>query len=430
MKLKFLFNDDQSSWIENLPLASALSLFPLLYLTLKGWTNTLTFVLLAISVFHFLRQSRSSWTIKNISSSEWLVILSLSSGFLAILISQVLRQDMTFKPYDGALRMLVSAPVFLLLIRKKVDFVKVFQYVCPLSLLILIVFVHLYPMPESPWGGRLGTYFVDPNTIGIYTMLLAFLCLFSIDAISKDNMALRFLKYAGFMAGVYLELKAQTRGAWIAEPAMLALWAGIHWGSKSKAIIFVSTLMTILVILGLYFFVDAFHVRVNSIYIELIAWINGTNTDTSIGLRLSFWQMSWILFKQSPFYGYGDLGYQSQLLMPQIQSVFSQDAIIQMGHIGSHSEYLANMVRSGIFGLLAVLFEFCLPGLIFIQGLNSPIRAIKGTSAMGLCLVLGMMITAISLEVLTLKYTNSFYGLMIASLCASVLWVRPNENIE
>ena len=213
MKLKFLFNDDQSSWIENLPLASALSLFPLLYLTLKGWTNTLTFVLLAISVFHFLRQSRSSWTIKNISSSQWLVILSLSSGFLAILISQVLRQDMTFKPYDGALRMLVSAPVFLLLIRKKVDFVKVFQYVCPLSLLILIVFVHLYPMPESTWGGRLGTYFVDPNTIGIYTMLLAFLCLFSIDAISKDNMALRFLKYAGFMAGVYLELKAQTRGA-------------------------------------------------------------------------------------------------------------------------------------------------------------------------------------------------------------------------
>ena len=182
--------------------------------------------------------------------------------------------------------------------------------------------------------------------------------------------------------------------------------------------------------MGLYFFVDAFHVRVNSIYIDLVAWIDGTNTDTSVGLRLSFWQMSWILFKQSPFCGYGDLGYQSQLLIPQIQSVFSQDAIIQMGRIGSHSEYLANMVRSGIFGLLAVLFEFCLPGLIFIRGLNSPIRAIKGTSAMGLCLVIGMIITAISLEVLTLKYTNSFYGLMIASLCASVLWVRPNENIE
>jgi len=41
---------------------------------------------------------------------------------------------------------------------------------------------------------------------------------------------------------------------------------------------------------------------------------------------------------------------------------------------------------------------------------------------------LGIMITAISLEVLTLKYTNSFYGLMIAALCASVLWKRTVDN--
>ena len=356
--------------------------------------------------------------------------MALASGFLAILISQLLRQNVVFKPYDGPLRMLLCAPIFLFLVKKKIDFVQIFQYICPLSLLILLAFVQLYPLPiNTIWsGGRFGTYFVDPNTLGIYTMLLAFMCLFSIDAVSKDGVALRLLKYAGVLAGFYLELKSQTRGAWIAEPAMLILWAALHWQTKSKAALLISTLISVLAILGSYFFIDFFHERVNSIYYEIASWLNKTNTDTSTGLRLSMWQISWVLFKQNPFCGYGDLGYQSHLLMPRIQSAFSREAISTMEHVGPHNEYLANMVRSGIFGLVAVLLQFCVPGMVFIRGLKSPIQVVKSTSAMGLCLVMSLMITSLSLEVLTLKYTNSFYGLMIAALCASVLWKRPDEN--
>ncbi len=428
MKSNLIINDNQSSWIENALLISALALFPLLYLTLRGWTNTLTFVLFVIALFYFLRLPGSARGIKNISGTEWAVIMALASGFLAILVSQLLRQNVIFKPYDGPLRMLLCAPIFLMLLKKKIDFVQIFQYICPVSLLILVIFVHFYPLTDGTWGDRFGTYFVDPNTIGIYTMLLAFMCLFSIDALSKDGVVLRLLKYAGVLAGFYLELKSQTRGAWIAEPAMLILWAALHWQSKSKAALLISTLISVLAILVFYFFIDFFHDRVNSIYYEIASWLNKTNTDTSTGLRLSMWQISWVLFKQNPFCGYGDLGYQAQLLMPQIQSAFSREAISTMEHVGPHNEYLANMVRSGVFGLVAVLLQFCVPGMVFIRGLKSPIQVVKSTSAMGLCLVMGMMITSLSLEVLTLKYTNSFYGLMIAALCASVLWRRPAEN--
>lgn len=428
MKLNLINNGDQSARIENILLGTALALFPLLYLTLRGWTNTLTVFLFCLALFHFFRLPRSAWGIKNISGTEWAVIAALASGFLAILISQLLRQDVVAKPYDGPLRMLLSAPVFLLLLKKRIDFVQVFQYICPLSLLILVASVYLNPLPIGTWGGgRFGTYFVDPNTIGINTMLLAFLCLFSIDAVSKDGLALRLLKYAGVLAGFYLEIKSQTRGAWIAEPFMLALWVTIHWQSKSKKELSSSILISVLVILGFYYCIDFFHDRVNSIYHEISSWLHKTNIDTSTGLRLSMWQISWILIKQAPFCGYGDLGYQSHLLMPQIQSAFSQEAISTMRAVGPHNEYLANMVRSGIFGLIAVLMQFFVPGVVFIQGLKSLDRRIKSASAMGLCLVIGLMITGLSVEVLTLKYTNSFYGLMIAALGASVLWKRPAE---
>ncbi len=427
MKSNLIINDDQSAEIENALLISVLALFPLLYLTLRGWTNVLTFVLFGLALLHFLRLPRSEWRIKNISGIEWAVIVALASGFLAILFSQLLRHELVFRPYDGPLRMLLSAPIFLLLLKKKIDFVQVFQYICPLSLLILLVCVYLSPVQMPVWGGRFSTYFVDPNTFGINTMLLASLCLFSIDAVSKDGLALRLLKCAGVLTGLYLAMKTQTRSAWIAEPVLLALWVILHWQLQSKKVLLIYILISVLAVLGFYFFIDFFHARVNSIYSEISSWLNKTNTETSTGFRLSFWQISWVLFKQSPFCGYGDLGYQSQLLMPQIQSAFSQEVISLMERVGPHNEYLANMLRSGIFGFIAVSVQFFVPGVVFIRGLKSSTQGIKSASAMGLCFVMGLMITSLSQEVFTLKYTNSFYGLMIAALCASVLWKRPAE---
>jgi O-antigen ligase len=374
-----------------------------------------------------LRLPRSEWSVKNISATEWAVIVALASGVLSVLISQLLRQNVIAKPYDGPLRMLLSAPVFLLLLKKKIDFIRIFQYICPLSLLFIVVFAYPDSDQLRDWSGRFSTYFVDPNTLGINTMLLTFLCLFSIDAVQKDELALRLLKYAGILVGFYLEMKAQTRSAWIAEPVMLALWVASYWQSKNRKALLGSVLISILAIIGFYFFVDFFHARVNSIYYEISSWINENNTGTSTGQRFSFWQISWVLVKQSPFSGYGDLGYQAHLLMPQIQSVFSQEVISLMARNGPHNEYLANMLRSGIFGFVAVSLQFFVPGVVFIRGFKSVDQSIKRASAMGLCLVMGMMITGLFQEVLTLKYTNSFYGLMIAALCASVLWKRPVE---
>ena len=373
-----IINNTKPARIENTLLVLSLALFPLLFLTLKGWTNVFAIVLCVIAVLHFFRLPISEWTVKNMSATEWAVVAALSSGFLAILCSQLLRQNVVFKSYDGPLRMLLSAPVFLWLLRKKIDFIHIFQYICPLSLVILLVFVQLYPLPINVlWGERFGTYFVDPNTIGIYTMLLSFLCLFSIDAVSKDGLALRLFKYAGVLAGLYLEIKSQTRGAWIAEPVLLALWITLNWQKKSKKELLSSFLISVLVILGLYFFVDVFHDRINLAFSGVTSWINKTDTETSVGLRISFWQMSWLLFKQSPLYGYGDLGYQAQLMMPQIQAEFSQRSIEMFGKIGSHNEYLANMVRSGIFGLIAVLLQFCVPGLSLSEALNPQSKELK-----------------------------------------------------
>ncbi len=430
IKLPAVINADDSAYYENIFVALAVSLFPLFYLVQKDWVNTFVFILFTVSLIHFLRLPKSSWNLKNITLLQWAVVLSLSAGFLAILVSQIFRLSIVPKPYDGPLRMLLCAPVFFLLLKKKLSFMSVFQYVLPLSLLCFWSYCQLHTTVSPLWGGRFGTSFVDPNNLGVNTMVLTSMCLFSINAINKDHLALRLFKYAGVVAGLYLIYKSETRGAWLALPFIAVTWMVVLRQSKGILGMLFDSVFCILIFMTMYYFVDDFHIRVSSTYSEVMGWINKTNTDTSAGLRLSFWQMSWILFKESPFYGYGDLGYQTKLLIPEIQQQFTQSAISQFGQIGSHSEYLANIVRSGVFGLIAVLTEFLVPATIFSYGLKSTNREVKNTSAVGLSLVLGLMISGVSLEVLTLKYTNSFYGLMIACLCASVLWQRPSNAVN
>ena len=175
-KLSAVINADRSAYYENVIIVIAVSLFPLFYLMQKAWVNAFVFILFAVALIHFLHLPKSSWNLKNITLIEWAVVLSLCAGFLAILISQLFRLSIIPKPFDGPLRMFLCAPVFVLLLKKKLSFMSVFQYILPLSLVIFWGYC-LLPSTASPlWSGRFGTSFVDPNTLGVNMLLLTSMC--------------------------------------------------------------------------------------------------------------------------------------------------------------------------------------------------------------------------------------------------------------
>ena len=86
-----------------------------------------------------------------------------------------------------------------------------FQLIVPLSLLIAVVVVHAWPQASTFWGGRSASYFVDPNTLGGYAIILGFMCLFMINAEGNDPWWFKLVKYAGFLAGIYLSIGSGTR---------------------------------------------------------------------------------------------------------------------------------------------------------------------------------------------------------------------------
>ncbi len=402
---------------EDFLLITTISLFPLLYLTYRGWTNRWLIALFILALIFALTHWKQMKTEFNDRPSQ-LIILTLASPFLAILFSQLLRNDININAYDGPLRFLLAGLIFLYLKHKQIDFLKAFQYIAPISLLIAVGAIFYYPETSAYWGGRYASYFVDPLTFGGYALVIGFTCLFLLD-IKKDALLLSILKLLGFASGLFLSLGSGSRSGWIAIPFVLVLWLFIQRKNKkliiSASLIFVSALALTLLLN------ENLQQRFLSIFQEAHSWFtNQANKEEgSGGMRLTMWRMSWVLFLESPLYGYGDpVGYKHLLDQPLVTSFAGPNALGAIT-LGPHHEIFGQMLRSGIFGLIAGLLLFFAPMTVFIQQLRRNFQNLA--AQVGLAFVLGLFICSLSIEVFNLKYTTSFYALMLACLCAQAL---------
>jgi O-antigen ligase len=398
-------------------LMAGVSLFPLLYMTYRGWTNRWLVALFVLAlVFSIFRWKLIKTELGDRFSQ--LLILTLASPFLAILLSQLLRNDININAYDGPLRFLLAGLVFLYLKHKRIDFLYLFQYIAPISLLIAVGVIFYYPETSNYWGGRYASYFVDPLTFGGYALVIGFTCLFLLN-IKKDTLFLSALKLMGFACGLFLSIGSGSRSGWMAIPFVLGLWVFIN--RKNKKLVINASLILISVFLITLFLNENLQQRILSIFQEIYAWFtNQANKEEgSGGMRLTMWRMSWVLFLESPLYGYGDpVGYKHLLEQPLLTSFAGPNALGAIT-LGPHHEIFGQMLRSGIFGLIAGLLLFFAPMTVFIQQLRQNSQNLA--AQVGLAFVLGLFICSLSIEVFNLKYTTSFYALMLACLGAQAL---------
>ncbi len=393
------------------------SMFPLLYMTYRGWTNRWLVALFVLAlVFSIFRWKLIKTELGDRFSQ--LLILTLASPFLAILLSQLLRNDININAYDGPLRFFLAGLIFLYLKHKQVDFLYLFQYIAPISLLIAVGAIFYYPETSAYWGGRYASYFVDPLTFGGYALVIGFTCLFLLN-LKKDAYFLSGLKLMGFACGLFLSVGSGSRSGWMAIPFVLALWLFIQRKNKkliiSVSLIFVSALVVTLLLN------EHLQQRFLSIFQETLSWFtNQANKEEgSGGMRLTMWKMSWVLFLESPLYGFGDpIGYKHLLDQPLVTSFAGPNALGAIT-LGPHHEIFGQMLRSGIFGLVTGLLLFFAPMGIFIQKLHQDSRNMA--AQVGLAFVLGLFICSLSFEVFNLKYTSSFYALILACLGAQAL---------
>ena len=398
-----------------------LGLFPLLYMTLRSWTNAFVFVLFLLSLLYTLQNFQSIRSSLDDAASKW-IVFTLCSPLIAIFISQAFRQDFSSTAFDGPSRILLTALVFLYLKERQINFTKLIEWVIPISLIICLGAYLLNPAASGMWGGRAASYFVDPLTFGSFCMILGFICLISIGINpSKENSLLTILKIIGFAIGCYLAIKSQSRSAWAAAIGLIIYWAFVRFHKKHPLFPWILMVLGFITIAVIYKISPEVNHRVEIGINEVITYFKANNYDTSVGLRISMIRVAINLIIENPLSGIKDGVMPTLNTISSIQPFYTDLLQFMITKTGTHFEILAQGVRSGIWGLISSTVLFLVPGWIFLTRITHHNSKIRTAAIIGFTFVLGLFIASLAIQVFNLKYTSSFYALMIAALAAQTL---------
>jgi O-antigen ligase len=233
-------------------------------------------------------------------------------------------------------------------------------------------------------------------------------------------------KLIGFATGVYLSIASGSRTGWLALPVIGLLWLyydHIKWSLLNKILVITCTTGFVF---SIYLFSPNIHQRVNETVTDLAHYqwnTNNPNDYDSVGPRIAFARMAVFLLTQRPLGGWGDGGFESVINDPALNFSKYETKKIAL-EAGFHNDITANMVRSGIWGLIATVALFLIPAILFMRNLRSSYKNQRDVAFLALAFLTFQFVSSLSMEILTLKYSASFYGLMIAIFSGQILYYK------
>lgn len=403
-------------------------MFPITFMTVRHGVHVSLFALLLIALIVFFQNKQAHFRFED--KTDLIVILCFCGLILAVLLGQLFRSKIHMAAFDGPSRIVFAGFVYLLLKSRQIAYIKILDVAIPVGLLCVLTAVTLNP--SAYWAERFATYFVDPNTLGSQTFILALIVFLSIAPGQGESRWLVFLKLMGGVAGIYVSIYSGSRGAWLAGPFIFLLFLlirfGDFWQAQGAERINIALQTSLIIIAAIvlfclaFYFSDAVSSRVISGYHEILNWFTGENLDSSAGIRLSIWKFSFQFASESLLFGYGEEKNMMQLLSNSPLNIPANEiAINTMALTGPHSDILSKLLSSGLFGLFAYLCLLFVPFYFFYAHRNSLLADKKRAARMGMYYITGIFIAGLSNEQLSLKYLCTFYGLMTATLLAQVL---------
>jgi len=397
----------------------SLWLFPLLFFLLHKWVNIFSVILACSGCILLWQQSKHP----PLTASAWWVVSALSAMLLAVLISSALRGHFLITMFDSPTHYLLAIPVFFVIVQKKINFSRMFEYVCPISLLLFATQAIIHPLTFNGSARLIAPALSDPNLLGIYTMTFAVVCLATIKWRAEARLLI-FLKILGFVSGVLLSIATQSRSGWFSGCVLLIFYLGLHYRHMSIKNLIIIALMALGIVL-VFYHVETLHARVHDALYEILLWLHGQNQETSCGSRLTMWLISFRLFSLHPLQGYADHHLMNYFNDPYIAKVGTPYALSVIQHIGPHNDVLQNMILSGVFGLIAILLIIFVPLILFLRiYLNTQAAAPRKACLQGLYMIIGIFAGSFFNVLLGLKMSIAFYALVVYSLLATALWMQ------
>jgi O-antigen ligase len=394
----------------------SLLILPFGYMTVKGVFGILAGICLILALLILMMDTKS---VSNFFNQKYslLIVFTLLAIVLSIFIGQATRGRFLLDAYDGPSRLILALPILIAIHKNKIDFGKVLSLTLPLALLAIFIYAK---SGAHSYGDRLTAHYLDPIFWGNFSIIMGLMCLAGIE--ETDSVALKLYKLSGLGLGVTMSILSQSRAGWVAAVALIVIWLFINRNQLTPKKVALYSLLTVAALTLLYLTVNTFQSRIDTAVLELINWINKTQIESSTGFRLTMWKMTAYFFSLKPWFGYGEYAALPIVGDTYIQSFASADLIKTIQCCGPHNEIAAQILKSGLLGITALLATYFLPAYIFA------LSKAHQSKSMGIILCMGIFICGFGTEMLGLKISYTFYALLLAGLLATSLWKSHEQK--
>lgn len=191
-------------------------------------------------------------------------------------------------------------------------------------------------------------FWIDYSIFTAFTAILLLSRLFSNHYLKKEKI-LMFLFFLSTIGNLFLGMGRTGQVAFIVAIIVMIV---LHLKINFKSIFITLTLIITIYGAG-YIISDTFKTRVQS-GISDIQKIQNHNYDTSWGIRIVYWMITYDILKENPFFGVG-VGDYEQALKKKLElnnypiSESTQDFMLKYH---AHNQYLMVIIQIGLLGLL------------------------------------------------------------------------------
>ncbi len=402
---------NKSAVAEHYLTLTILTAYPMLVLVMRGSMGALFFMMVALSLWS-LAQLRTWRPIGQWRADTKAFTLTMASAVVVILPAQIYHHELSWQPYDEAVRLLLAVPVYLAIRAGRTPVTQVLGLSMPAGAILAVIVVG--GAPGATMEVRLGSYFLNVIHFGDLALMLGFLSLFSIQSGEARAPVSIGLKLCGLFAGLYLSYRSGTRGGWLVVPVLLVLWVTLGLRTNLR--------MRMLAGLGLFAVIgiasvamfDMIQLRAMQAQSDVAAYAHG-HKDTSIGLRLQILYGVAYILQHNPRFCAGQHGYKATLTALGHAGAITGEAV-NLGIAEVHNQILSYAVKYGLPGLLSGLAIHLVPLAIFWRVFRIAQGDARSAALMGICLATGFFVFGLSVEILNLKHTVTFYSMTLAVL--------------
>lgn len=352
----------------------------------------------------------------------WPMHLAMAAMLIGVLLQQLVHGEFAFKPIEKALEFAVF-PLFmwtLLLLSGRQLRILQWAWIVGAALSSVALYVAMH-------GGEIRALGVISNPLIPFsdlTVLLGFLALISIGWDERGKEWLTALKILTWCATLYASYISGTRGGWIAIPfyIIIAILVLGKFTMRQKAL---ASLAAMAVIAATMATLPYTRSRMELAYSEVVKYQE--SNETSVGVRLQLWQVSWNIFRDHPILGIGAAGYGQELKrLAAIRSLSPEAG----SSLHAHSDFMQALATLGAIGVIAIFALYAVPGICFMKLARKADGKQRATAGMGLAVSAGFLVYGLTDTLFYWSVCSQFYTIIIAALFALLIKGYEDRSIS